>query len=133
MEMDAWEGMQLNHAKEILAYELTKMIHGEDEAEKAQGTARALFVDGGTHSDMPTTVLNAHELRDGEIGLLTLMVKCGLASSNGEARRLIQQGGIGMNGEPQTNPAVMVRAIDLNGDGVVLQKGKKIFHKVTLS
>ena len=93
-QMDTWEGSQLNQAKEILAYELTKMVHGEAEAEKAQAAAKAIFSAGGSSEDMPTTTLSADDLTDGEIGVLTLMVRCGLAKSNGEARRLVQQGGV---------------------------------------
>ena len=129
-EMDAWEGSQLNQAKEILAYELTKMVHGEEEAEKAKNAAKAVF-SAGASADMPTTVIPAEAFADGAIGVLTLMVHCGLAKSNGEARRLIQQGGVFLNDEKVTDPAVTVTT-DALKTGVVIRKGKKVFHKAVL-
>ena len=130
-EMDAWEGSQLNQAKEILAYELTKMVHGEEEAEKAQNAARAIFSAGGTSADMPSTTLDAADLTDGTIGILNLMVKCGLAKSNGEARRLVQQGGVFVDDEKVTDVTTAITAAKLT-DGVVIRKGKKVFHKAVL-
>ena len=131
-EMDKWEGSQLNQAKEILAYELTKMVHGEEEAEKAQMAARAIFVSGGASADMPTTELTAEDVPEGSIGVLSLMVKCGLAKSNGEARRLIQQGGVLIADEKVTDPAATVSKADLEA-GVVIKKGKKVFHKAVMA
>ena len=104
-EMDGWEGEQLNRAKEILAWELTAMVHGQEEADKAQSAAKALFSTGGDRSNMPTTQLTDADFTDGAIGALTLLVKCGLVASNGEARRLIQQGGVAMGDEKMTDPA----------------------------
>ena len=129
-KMDEWEGSQLNTAKEILAYELTKLVHGEEEAEKAQAAARAIFA-GGSHADMPSTVLSDDDFTDGEIGILAMMVKGGLAASNGEARRLVQQGGVSVNDEKVTDPkfALKKRAFD---NEVILKKGKKVFHKFTV-
>ena len=131
-EMDKWEGSQLNQAKEILAYELTKMVHGEEEAEKAQMAARAIFISGGASADMPTTELTAEDVPEDSIGVLSLMVKCGLAKSNGEARRLIQQGGVLIADEKVTDPAATVSKADLEA-GVVIKKGKKVFHKAVLA
>ncbi len=131
-EMDKWEGSQLNTAKEILAYELTKLVHGEEEAEKAQQAARALFAGAGNSADMPTTTLTAADLTDGSIGILSLMVKSGLAASNGEARRLVQQGGVSVNDAKVTDPAVAMTAADFGEDGLIIKKGKKVYHKVVL-
>ena len=130
-QMDTWEGSQLNQAKEILAYELTKMVHGEAEAEKAQAAAKAIFSAGGSSEDMPTTTLSADDLTDGEIGVLTLMVRCGLAKSNGEARRLVQQGGVFLEDQKVTDPAMRLTLSQLQ-NGVVIRKGKKIYHKAVV-
>jgi len=129
-EMDHWQDTRINEAKEILAFELTKMVHGEDEAKKAQDAARALFSGGGDTSHMPTTTLAPADFTDGKIGALTLLVKCGLAASNGEARRLIQQGGVSMGEEKMTDPAAWFDASAFAGDGIILKKGKKVFHRV---
>jgi tyrosyl-tRNA synthetase len=131
-QMDSWEGSQLNTAKEILAYELTKMVHGEEEAKKAQETARALFAQGGSKENMPATALTSDDLQDGAIGILNLMVKCGLCASNGEARRLVQQGGVSVNDQKVTDPKTTYTADALSGEGIVLKKGKKIYHRATL-
>ena len=131
-EMAKWEGSQLNQAKEILAYELTKMVHGEAEAEKAQAAARAIFVSGGASADMPTTSLTAEDVPEDSIGVLSLMVKCGLCKSNGEARRLVQQGGVLVDDEKVTDPAATVSKAKLE-EGVVIKKGKKVFHKAVLA
>ena len=131
-EMDKWEGAQLNTAKEILAYELTKMVHGEEEAEKAQSAAKALFSTGGDKSSMPTTELADGDFADGKIGALSLLVKCGLAASNGEARRLIQQGGVSMGEDKMVDPAAQFERDTFAGDGVIIKKGKKVFHCVKL-
>ena len=130
-KMDSWEGSQLNTAKEILAYELTKLVHGEEEAERAQATSRAVFSGAGNHENMPTTTLNEDDLTDGKIGLLSKMVKAGLATSNGEARRLVQQGGVSVNDEKVTDPSFSVGIDDLKAD-VIVKKGKKVFHKFVL-
>ena len=130
-EMDKWEGAQLNEAKEILAYELTNMVHGKEEADKAQATARALFSGAGDMENMPSTKLDPADLTDGRIGILTLLVKAGLAPSNGEARRLIQQGGISVDDVKITNPQTSYDSAAL-GNGIVVKKGKKVFHKITL-
>ncbi len=131
-EMDHWEGSQLNKAKEILAYELTKLVHGEEEAEKAQAAAKALFVGGGDDSNMPTTSIYADQLSDGKIGILNLMVACNLASSNGEARRLVQQGGVFVNDEKVPDHTFAVTT-EMLSEGVKLRKGKKVFHKAVLA
>ena len=131
-EMSTWKDQRLNEAKEILAYELTSMVHGKEEAEKAQAAARALF--GGAAMDtehMPSTQLTEADLTDGSIGILTLMVKSGLAASNGEARRLVVQGGVLADGEKVAAPTVSFTAEQLK-KGVVIKKGKKVYHKVTL-
>ncbi len=127
-KMDEWEGSQLNTAKEILAYELTKLVHGEEEAEKAQAAARAIFVGGGSHDDMPSTDLSDEDFADGEIGILAMMVKGGLAASNGEARRLVQQGGVSINDEKITDPKFALKKSAFENE-VILKKGKKVFHK----
>ena len=130
-KMDSWEGSQLNTAKEILAFELTKLVHGEEEAAKAQETSRAVFAGAGNHENMPTTELSDGDFTDGAVGLLYMMVKAGLAASNGEARRLVQQGGVSVDNEKITDPSYSVSK-DAFGDGVIVKKGKKVFHKFTL-
>ena len=131
-EMDTWKDAQLNTAKEILAYELTKLVHGEDEAVKAQAAAKALFMGNGDDANMPSTQLSADQLTDGKIGILNLMVACKLASSNGEARRLVQQGGVFVNDEKVLDHTYAVTENTLR-DGVKIRKGKKVFHKAVLS
>ena len=128
--MDKWEGAQLNTAKEILAFELTKLVHGEEEAQKAQDAARALFASGGDKANMPTTTLTAGDFSDGAIGVLDLMVKCGLAPSKKEARRLVEQGGVEADGEKVSDPAARFDSAAFGGDGLMLKKGKKVFHRV---
>ena len=130
-EMDHWEGEQLNKAKEILAYELTKMVHGEEEAEKAQATARGLFSGAADHENMPSTKLDAALVKDGGVGLLAAMVAAGLCGSNREARQLVQQGGVLVDGEKVTDPKAVL-TVDALNKGVVIKKGKKVYHKVTL-
>ena len=130
-KMDSWEGSQLNTAKEILAFELTKLVHGEEEAAKAQETSRAVFAGAGNHENMPTTELSDGDFTDGAVGLLYMMVKAGLAASNGEARRLVQQGGVSVDNEKITDPSYSVSK-DAFGDGVIVKKGKKVFHKFTV-
>ena len=130
-EMASWKDQKLNEAKEILAYELTSMVHGKEEAEKAQNTARALFGGAADTEHMPTTTLTEADLTDGGIGILTLMVKAGLAASNGEARRLVTQGGVLVNGEKVAAPTASFTKDQL-AEGIVIKKGKKVYHKVTL-
>ena len=132
-EMDKWEGAQLNQAKEILAFELTKLVHSEEEAQKAQDAARALFSQGGDRSNMPTTALAAGDLTDGAVGVLDLMLKCGLVPSKKEARRLIEQGGVELDGVKVTDVAASVTAEQLSGEGVTIKKGKKVFHRAVLN
>ena len=128
-EMDAWEGEQLNRAKEILAYELTAMVHGEAEAKKAEETSKGLFLRSGDTSNMPATALTAADLTDGAVNILDLLVRCGLAPSKGEARRLVQQGGVSLDGAKVSDIGATVTAEQLAGDGVVIKKGKKVFHR----
>ena len=130
-EMDHWEGEQLNKAKEILAYELTKMVHGEEEAEKAQATARGLFSGAADHENMPSTKLDTELVKDGGVGLLAAMVAAGLCGSNREARQLVQQGGVLVDGEKVTDPKAVL-TVDALNKGVVIKKGKKVYHKVVL-
>ena len=124
-EMDKWEGAQLNQAKEILAFELTKLVHGEEEAEKAQQSAKALFAGGGSSADMPCTHLTDAQFADGKIGVLNLLTACGLCASNGEARRLVQQGGISVNDAKVTAADAVFEKDAFAGDGIVIKKGKK--------
>ena len=131
-EMDQWEGSQLNLAKEILAFELTKLVHGEEEAAKAQEAARALFVGGGDMSNVPSTTLAEADLTDGAIGILDLMLKCGLAPSKKEARRLVEQGGVTVNDQKVSDVNAAYTADQLSGDGLMIRKGKKVFHKASL-
>ena len=130
-EMDGWEGSQLNTAKEILAYELTKLVHGQEEALKAQAAAKAIFEGSGSHEAMPCTVLADEDFTDGKIGLLSMMVKAELAASNGEARRLIQQGGVSVDEQKVTDASYTIEK-DLFANEVIVKKGKKIFHKFTI-
>ena len=131
-EMSTWKDQRLNEAKEILAFELTKMVHGEEEANKAQNAARALFSGAaGDTEHMPGTQLTEADLTDGAIGILTLMVKAGLAASNGEARRLVVQGGVLVDGEKVAAPTASFTAEQLS-KGIVIKKGKKVYHKVSL-
>ena len=129
-EMDKWEGSQLNTAKEILAYELTKMVHGEEEAEKAQAGAKALFAQGGVNTEhMPKTTLTAEDFTDGKITLIDMMLKSSLCASKSEARRLIQQGGVFVGDNKITSVDHAVEESAFAGDGVIVKKGKKTFHK----
>ena len=130
-KMDSWEGSQLNTAKEILAYALTKLVHGEEEADKAQKAARALFSAGSSDDNMPTTVLSESDLTDGAIGVIELLVACKLAPSKGEARRLIQQGGVMVNEEKVPGIDKTFTADELR-EGLKIRKGKKVFHKAVL-
>ena len=131
-KMDKWEGSQLNEAKEILAYELTKLVHGEEEAEKAKAASRALFAGDGDTEHMPTTELTNDDFGGGAIDVLTLLVKCGLAASKGEARRLVQQGGVTVNDTKVDAIETTFGCEQFTGDGVVIKKGKKVFHRAVL-
>ncbi|MCC8182104.1 MAG: tyrosine--tRNA ligase [Clostridiales bacterium] len=132
-EMETWEGSQLNRAKEVLAYELTALVHGEDEAKKAQGTARALFGGAGASDHMPETVVSADDLTDGSISLIRLLTLSGLASSNGDARRAITKDKcISVGDEKVLDAAASYTAEQLSGQGLVLKKGKKVYHRVHL-
>ncbi len=128
-EMDSWEGSQLNRAKEILAFELTQMVHGEEEARKAEDAAKALFANGGVSADMPTTELSEAELGDG-IPVLELLVRCGLVPSKGEGRRLVQQGGIVAGEEKISSIDRKFTPEELKQGDLILRKGKKTFHRV---
>ena len=130
-KMDKWEGSQLNTAKEILAFELTKLVHGEEEAQKAQSAARAIFAGGGSHENMPTTALSDCDFTDGKIGVLDMMLKAGLAASKGEARRLVVQGGVSINDEKVTEPTLTLEKESF-GKEIILRKGKKVFHKFSV-
>ncbi len=131
-EYEKLEGSQLNSVKERLAFELTKMIHGEEEAENALQTARSLFA-GGANANMPQTEISADKFENGEIGLLDVMLIAGLIPSKGEGRRLVQQGGVSVNDQKITDPAKRLTVSDFEGDGIIIKKGKKVFHKITLS
>ena len=130
-ELEKLEGSELNKAKEILAYELTELVHGREEAEKAQATARALFSDKANDENMPTTEITEEDLTENGVGVLGLLCKAGLTASNGEARRLVVQGGISVNDEKVSDPKKTVSREELL-KGIVIKKGKKIFHKVIL-
>ena len=132
-EMDKWEGSQLNKAKEILAYELTKLVHGEDEANKAQEAARALFGGGADSDNMPSTELNAADFADGKIGIIDILVKAGLAKSRGEARRLIEQGGVSVNDEKIKSLGFSLTADEIAANPAIVKKGKKTFHKIVMA
>ena len=131
-EMAEWEGAKLNEAKDILAYELTKLVHGEEEADKARTASQALFSGAGDTEHMPTTELTNDDFGGGSIDVLTLLVKCGLAASKGEARRLVQQGGVTVNDEKVPAIETTFGCEQFTGDGVIIKKGKKVYHKVTL-
>ena len=130
-KMDSWEGAQLNTAKEILAFELTKLVHGEEEAQKSQEAARALFSQGAA-ADMPTTELNEEDLTDGNIDILSMLVKSGLVPSKSEARRAVQQGGVAVDGEKVEDIHATFAGEDMAGEGIVLKKGKKNFRKIVM-
>ena len=130
-EMDKWQGSELNRAKEILAYELTKLVHGEEEANKAQEAAKALFGAGSDDSNMPTTELDESALTDGKIAVLDLLLACGLVPSKGEGRRLVQQGGIVVNDEKVGSIDAAFTADQLKA-GLKIRKGKKVFHKAIM-
>jgi len=129
-EMDKWEGSQLNRAKEILAYELTALVHGEEEAAKAEASAKALFGGGGDNTNMPTTELTDADFENGSINILSMLVAAKLCPSRGEARRLVQQGGVAVNDVKVDSIDAAYTREQLSGDGVIVKKGKKVFHKV---
>nr|WP_308627992.1 tyrosine--tRNA ligase [uncultured Eisenbergiella sp.] len=130
-EMDKWEGSQLNRAKEILAFELTKLVHDEEEADKAQESARALF-GGGNAAEMPTAQLSEADLTDGSIDILDLLVKSGLVASRSEGRRAVEQGGVTMEGEKVEDFRAVFAGEDFHGDGKVLKRGKKNFKRIVI-
>ena len=125
-EMEKWEGKELNKAKKILAYEVTKLVHGEEEADKAKKTAEEVFANGGVSADMPTTVIENVV----GMGMLEMLVKTGLFKSNGEARRLIMDGGLSINGEKYKDVSGTITAEMVTEDGIIIKKGKKVFHRV---
>ena len=131
-EMDKWEGSELNRAKEILAYELTKLVHGEEEANKALESAKALFGGGGSMENVPTTTLTDADLTDGRIDILSVLTKTGLCPSRGEARRLVQQGGVTVDDAKVASIDESYDKDRLAGDGIMVKKGKKVYHKVTM-
>lgn len=132
-KMESWEGSQLNRAKEILAYELTALVHGEEKAIKAREAARALFSGAADTENMPTVALNADDFTDGQIAVNEIMLKAGLVKSKGEARRLIQQGGVSIDDQKVTDPVAVVSHETLEKGHIILKKGKKVFYKVTLA
>ena len=132
-EMDHWEGSQLNQAKEILAFELTKLVHSEEEATKAQEASRALFAGGGNSENMPKSELTEADLTDGGIDILNLLVKTGLVNTKSEARRAVEQGGVVVDGEKVSDIKTVLAGEQLSGDGIVVRRGKKNFRKVTLN
>ena len=129
-EMDHWEGSQLNQAKEILAYELTKLVHGEEEANKAQEGARALFSGAGDTANMPTVTVNADDFAERDMDIMAVLVKAGLCDSRSDARRAVQQGGVTVDGEKVADISVSYKLDDFTGDGKVVKRGKKKFAKV---
>lgn len=131
-EMDSWEGSRLNEAKELLAYELTKDVHGKEEADKALAAARALFGKGVADENMPQTALSESDFENGSISLADLMVKTGLAPSKGEARRLVKQGGVAINDEKAVDGNQTLAKEQFAGEGVILRRGKKVFHRAML-
>ena len=128
-EMDKWEGAELNKAKEILAYELTNLVHGEEEAKKAQDAARALF-GGGPDAEIPTTALHDDDFENDEIGIIQVLVAAGLVTSNGEARRAIQQNGVAVNDTKVTDPFMKLSKAELAGGSTIVRRGKKNFRKI---
>ena len=130
-EMDKWEGSQLNEAKEILAYELTALVHGDEEAQKAQESARALFA-GGNAAEMPTAELSDDDFTDGAIDILSIVQKSGLCGSRSEARRNVEQGGVSVDGEAVKDIKTVYTKEQLSGDGIVVKRGKKNFRRVTV-
>ena len=132
-EMEKWEGAELNRAKEILAYELTEMVHGKEEADKAQAAAKSVFVGGGARENLPTTELADADFTNDAITIAELLVRTGLAPSKGEARRLVDQGGVSLDDEKMTSAVATLDKSKFSGDGVVIRKGKKVFHRAKLA
>ena len=131
-KMDKWEGSQLNTAKEILAFELTKLVHGEEEANKAQQTARALFSGSGSLDNMPSYTLSKDDFTDGKIAVNDILFKAGMTKSKGEGRRLIEQGGVSVNDKKVTSAVETVCADDFSDGSIIVKKGKKVFYKIIL-
>ena len=131
-EMDSWEGSQLNRAKEILAYELTQMVHGTEEAEKAQESARALFAGGGNAADMPTCELEEGDFMNGTIDIMGVLVKAGLTASRSEARRAVEQGGVTVDNEKVSDIKTTYTPDAFAGEGIVVRRGKKNYKKVIM-
>ena len=131
-EMDSWEGSQLNRAKEILAFELTKLVHGEEEAQAAQDSARNIFSGGASGADMPTSELAEDDFQDGTIDILGILVKAGLTASRSEARRAVEQGGVTVDNEKVSDIKTVYRPEQLNGDGIVVRRGKKNYKRVVV-
>ena len=129
-EMAKWEGAQLNQAKEILAYELTKLVHGEEEAEKAKEASHALFSGAGVSANMPTVTLTEEDLVDGKMDIMAVLVKAGLCESRSDARRAVQQGGVSVDGDKVTDISTSYTLSDFSGEGKVVKRGKKKFAKV---
>ena len=130
--MDKWEGSQLNEAKEILAYELTALVHNKEEAEKAQEAARALFSTGGDLTNIPTTELTSEDLAEDKLDIVSLLVKSGLCPSRSEARRAVEQGGVEASGEKVTEIGKSFSSLELSGEGIVIKRGKKSYNRVIL-
>ena len=130
--MESWEGSQLNKAKEILAFELTKLVHGEDEAKKADDAAKALFANGGNSDNMPSTALSEDDFTDGAIDIISLICKTGVVTSRSEARRAVEQGGITLDGEKITDISTSISRDKFGNEGIILKKGKKVFNKILL-
>ena len=129
-KMDAWEGSELNKAKEILAYELTALVHGKEEAEKAQSAAKSVFGAGGNSENMPSTTLSSEDFTDEGINIIDALIKAELVTSRGEARRLIEQGGVSVDNEKVTAVSYVIPASDFEKGYVIIKKGKKVFHKI---
>ena len=129
-EMDKWEGAKLNEAKEILAYELTKLVHGEEEAKKAKEASHALFAGGGVSAHMPTVEVTADDLYNDKLDIMAVLVKASLCESRSDARRAVQQGGVAVDGEKVSDIATTFAKADFEGEGKVVRKGKKNFRKV---
>ena len=132
LAMEAWEGAKLNEAKEILAFELTRLVHGEEEANKAQSAAKALFAGGGSLENMPSFTISMEDTRDGVFDIITLLHKSGLVATRSEGRRAVEQGGVVVNDEKVTDFAATFKPEELQGEGLIVRKGKKKFCKVTL-
>lgn len=131
-KMESWQGSELNRAKEILAYELTALVHGKEKAEKAQEAARALFAGSGSSENMPFVEVTKEDFKDGGVQLLDVMLRAGLIKSKGEGRRLIQQGGVTLQEEKVADPLYAIPADAFSDGDLILKKGKKVFYRITL-